>query len=111
MTIVPFKRLQKLVEKLRHTLIGIPAGHYFPLRPHQPTDGHGAQGCVLELLPGSLAGLQKLGPVALRSDLRPNQREGTSCVERQIVGGTLDSSGEGGRGVWIPGKCEMAPLI
>ena len=104
-----FKKFEKLMGKLRHALIGIPAGK-----------------CLF----GPINQLIALQPTVINWDrasatqkatkdwgqlIKEATREPTH-VKELVVGeaaykGTLDASGEGAGGVWLPGTNPMAPVV
>jgi hypothetical protein len=106
---VPFKRFERLVGKLRHASIGIPAGKYLFGPINQLTAIH----------PKVI--YWKRAPAAQRalSDWSTLIREATkepTHVKELVVGdasykGTLDASGEGAGGVWLSGTKPLAPTV
>ena len=106
---VPFKRIQKLVGKLRHASIGIPAGRYLfgPLNRLMAME---PKLVFWNRCGAARQALQDWGQL-----IREAAREPTH-VNELIAGvpdykGTLDASGEGAGGVWIPGSKAMAPVV
>ncbi|KAL7545534.1 hypothetical protein ACHAWF_008883 [Thalassiosira exigua] len=106
---VPFKRFQKLVWKLRHASIGVPAGKYLfgpinRLMAIEPrvVDWSRARDarCALEDWGQLIRGASK-EPTHV-NELVP----GAPAYK-----GTLDASGEGTGGVWVPGEETLAPIV
>ncbi|KAL7526943.1 hypothetical protein ACHAWF_001977 [Thalassiosira exigua] len=107
---VPFKRLQKLVGKLRHASIGVPAGKYLfgpinLLMAQEELDY-----VVWRLAPEEKQALEDWGQL-----IREAPREPTH-VNELVPGeadykGTLGASGGGAGGVWLPAKRELAPIV
>ena len=106
---VPFKRFEKLVGRLRHATIGIPQGkslfgpinRMMSMRPRM---------IFWDRCPEVKVALQDW-----RQLLRESTKEPTH-VKELVAGeasykGTLDASGEGAGGVWVPGTKELAPIV
>lgn len=106
---VPFKRVEKLVGKLRHAAIGIPAGKAL----------FGPINRLIAMHPPTIYwNRAQEAHVALRDWkqlIRAAAKEPTHAKEL-VPGepdflGTLDASGEGAGGVWLPGKEPLAPIV
>jgi hypothetical protein len=106
---VPFKRMEKLVGKLRHAAIGIPAGkalfgpvnRLMAMKPKQ---------VVWKRCPEVQQSLQDW-----RQLIRESAKEPTH-VNELVPGpptykGTLDASGEGVGGIWVSGTDHIAPIV
>ncbi|KAL7545707.1 hypothetical protein ACHAWF_009056, partial [Thalassiosira exigua] len=107
---VPFNRLQKLVGKLRHASIGIPAGKYLFGPINRLMAREELDFVVWRLAPEAKQALEDWGQL-----IREAAREPTH-VNELVPGeadykGTLDASGEGAGGVWLPAKRELAPIV
>ena len=106
---IPLNRFQKLVGKLRHASIGIPAGKYL-FGPINQVLQVGQTYVVWEKCPAARDALRDWGQL-----IRESMREPTH-VNELVPGeadykGTLDASGEGAGGVWLPAKRELAPIV
>ena len=106
---VPFKRLEKLVGKLRHASIGIPAGKYL-FGPINRLMAIKPKRVFWNRAPAAREAFADWGQL-----IREAGREPTHV--RELVPdvadykGTLDASGEGAGGVWLPGNKELAPIV
>ncbi len=106
---VPFKRLQKLVGKLRHASIGIPAGKYLfgpinQLMSREPPVVYWRKDDEVR------EALKDWGQLIREAAKQPTH------VNELVAGdpaykGTLDASGEGAGGVWLPAAKSMAPVV
>ena len=103
---IQFKKLEKLVGKLRHASIGIPAGKYL----------FGPINRLMAMRPRRVFWQRR--PEARRalgdwSELLKEAAAEPTHVEELVAGeadykGTLDASGEGAGGVWLPGAKALA---
>ncbi len=106
---VPFKRLEKLVGKLRHASIGIPAGKYL-FGPINRLMAMAPKRVFWSRVPAARQAFQDWGQLIRESTKEPTH------VNELVPGppeykGTLDASGEGAGGVWIPGNKKLAPIV
>ena len=106
---VPFKRMEKLVGKLRHAAIGVPAGKglFGPinwLMAMKPAK------VFWDRCPEAAGAL-----LDWRQLLRECVREPTNTKElvhgELDFTGTVDASGEGAGGVWLPGETRLKPTV
>ena len=106
---VPFKRFEKLVGKLRHATIGIPAGKAL----------FGPINRLIALHPTTIfwnrCPTVKQALNDWRQLLREASREPTHAKEL-VAGalaykGMLDACKEGAGGVWIPAERSLAPTV
>ena len=106
---VGFNRFQKLVGKLRHASIGIPAGKYLfgpinQLMAIEPKQVYWSR------CPAAKLALRDWGQLIREAAAAPTH------VNELVAGvadykGTLDASGEGAGGVWLPGRRQLAPIV
>ena len=106
---VPFKRVEKLVGKLRHAAIGIPAGKAL-FGPINQLMGKKPRTLIWDRCPAVCEALRDWKDL-----IREAAREPTH-VNELVPGpadykGTLDASGEGAGGIWVTGAKEMAPIV
>ena len=106
---VPLKRYERLIGKLRHAAIGIPHGKAL----------FGPLNRILQLRPKNVYWDRcqdtKLALQDWRQLIREAARECTHSRElvpgAAAYRGTLDASGEGAGGVWLPGTESIAPIV
>ena len=107
---VPLKRFQKLVGKLRHAAIGVPAGKalFGPLNrlvAEEPKQIFWARP------PEAKAALKDWRRLLQQVIAEPTHVKELVAGEADYVG-TLDASGtDGCGGVWLPGKRQLAPIV
>ncbi|KAL7544964.1 hypothetical protein ACHAWF_008332 [Thalassiosira exigua] len=106
---VPLKRMQRLVGKLGHASIGIPAGKYLFV-PINRLMAREHKLIFWDRVPEAARALRDLGQL-----LREAATESTHVKE--LVPGppaykaTLDGSDEGAGGVWVPGGRALTPIV
>ena len=106
---VPFKKLQQIVGKLRHASIGVPAGRYL-FGPVNQLMSLEPKMVYWNRAPAARQALKDWGQLIRESTKEPTH------VNELVTGeaaykGTLDASGEGAGGVWLPGTKAIAPTV
>ena len=104
-----FKSFEKLVGKLRHASIGIPAGKYL-FGPINRLIAMQPKIIYWERAPGAWQAMKDWGQLIKEASKEPTH------VKELVAGdaaykGTLDASGEGAGGVWLPGTKALAPVV
>ena len=106
---VPFKRVEKLVGKLRHASIGIPAGkalfgpinQFMAMEPKQ---------IFWDRCPDVKLALNDWKQLIQEAAKEPTHVKELVAGEADYKG-TLDASGEGAGGICISGQRELAPIV
>ncbi|KAL7548503.1 hypothetical protein ACHAWF_011783 [Thalassiosira exigua] len=106
---VPLKRMQRLVGKLRHASIGIPAGKYL-FGPINRLMAREHKFIFWDRVPEAARALRDLGQLLREAATEPTH------VKELVPGppaykATLDASGEGAGGVWVHGDRALAPIV
>ena len=106
---LPFKKFEKLVGKLRHASVGIPAGKYLFGPINQLIAIH-PRIIHWKRAPVAWQAMRDLGQLIKEAGTQPTH------VKELVVGdaaykGTLDASGGGAGGVWLPGTKALAPIV
>ena len=106
---VPFKRIEKLVGKLRHAAIGIPGGKglFGPINQMMQFRPRYVRWKTWRAARQAFDDWRQLIRAAAKE---PTHTKELVPDEADYVG-ALDASGEGAGGVWIPGKTELAPIV
>ena len=104
-----FKNFEKLVGKLRHASIGIPAGKYL-FGPINRLISIHPKVIYWDRAPVAWQAMKDWGQLIKEATSEPTH------VKELVVGdasykGTLDASGEGAGGVWLPGTKALAPVV
>ena len=106
---VPFKRVERLVGKLRHAAIGIPQGKslFGPINRliaiHPST-------VFWNRCPDAKIALKDWKQLLLEAAKEPTHVKELVSGEATYKG-TLDASAEGAGGVWLPGTRALAPIV
>ncbi|KAL7555176.1 hypothetical protein ACHAWF_018791 [Thalassiosira exigua] len=106
---VPLKQMQKLVGKLRHAAIGIPAGKYL-FGPINRLMAREPRKIFWDRATEARRALQDMGQLIREVAAEPTH------VNELVPGpptykGTPDASGKGAGGVWVPGEKSLVPIV
>ena len=106
---VPYNRVEKLIGKLRHASIGIPAGKalFGPINQliaAKPRTVHWNR------YPVAQQAFQDWRTLIREASKEPTHTKELVNGEADYKG-TLDASGEGAGGIWIPAAKELAPIV
>lgn len=107
---VPFKRVQKLVGKLRHASIGIPNGKYL-FGPINQLMAMEPKLVFWNRAPAVAQAFRDWGQLIREAAVEPTHVNELVSGTPDWKGGALDASGEGAGGVWIPGNKAIAPTV
>ena len=104
-----FKKFEKLVGKLRHASIGIPAGKYL-FGPINQLIALQPKFIYWSRAPAAWQAMKDWDQLIKEAAGEPTHvRE--LAVGEAAYKGTLDASGEGAGGVWLPGTKPLAPVV
>ena len=106
---VPFKRVEKVVGKLHHAAIGIPAGkalfgpvnRLMSVRPKR---------VLWDRCPDVAEALRDWKQLIREAAKQPTHVNELVAGEADYIA-AVDASGEGAGGVWLPGARELAPIV
>ena len=106
---VPFNRFEKIVGKLRHAAIGVPAGKYL-FGPINRLIGIHPKNVFWDRAPEAERAIRNWWQLIFECAKEPTNAKELVPGELDNTG-TLDSSGEGAGGVWLPGKRHLKPTV
>ena len=106
---VPFKQLEKLIGKLRHAAIGIPAGKSL-FGPINQLMAQKPPAIYWERCPDVRVALQDWKQLIREAAKEPTHVKELVSGEADYKG-TLDASGKGAGGIWISGNKLLAPIV
>jgi hypothetical protein len=106
---VPFNRVEKIVGKLRHAAIGVPAGKYL-FGPINRLIGMQPKMVFWDRAPEAERAMRDWRQLIHECAKEPTNTRELVPGELDYTG-TLDASGEGAGGVWLPGERRLKPTV